>query len=117
MNKGTVTAAIKSLHKRGLIEAKVKQCVRGSYRVRSIPELLNCALIPDSLKEPLRHRKQQLSEDEAQHLSESRAQKVTTSKVTTESNSLSLRDKIDDRIFVRVSGPAAAVAEDDDIPW
>ena len=53
MNKATASSAIQRLITLGLIEAKIAKRKRSSYRIRSIPELMNCALIPDRQKHRL----------------------------------------------------------------
>lgn len=53
MNKSTAAAAITRLMTLGLIEAKIIERKRSSYRIRSINELMNCALISDSRKQRL----------------------------------------------------------------
>jgi hypothetical protein len=99
MNKETVSAAISSLRKLGLIEARISPGARSFYHIRSIPELLNCPLIPDSQKEILHQGKTQLSGNDAQQLSGNKGEKVTPSKVT---SGHSFRDDPDKRIFCRI---------------
>lgn len=68
MNKATAATAIQRLSTLGLIEAKITECKRSRYRVRSTQELMNCALIPDSQKQRLYGlRGRQLSANRGQH--------------------------------------------------
>ncbi len=53
LNKETVANALKRLAERGLIEARIAQGKHSHYRVLSVRELSNSALIPDSAKTKL----------------------------------------------------------------
>jgi DNA-binding transcriptional regulator YhcF (GntR family) len=91
MNKETANKAIQHLRKVGLIEAKITERKRSSYRIRSVDELMSCGLIPDSQKQKLYGLK-------GHQLSETKAHKVPQQGNT----KLSLRDQPTDRIHCRL---------------
>jgi hypothetical protein len=105
MNKDTAAKAIIALCKSGLVEARISERKRSFYHVRSIPELLNCPLISDRQKSLLSRSRTQLSEVDAQQLSENEEQEVSPSKVTS-APPIFFKDPPDSRIFCRVAKKA-----------